>query len=513
MKRKIISLTLIAVIVMAMTACGNKAASDTIDTDNTVSSTDATAGDTTPSTNESVDNTADSDSNATEDATISDNASAEDVTDSESESGMDETVLAEPPAEPEPEDIPEDPNFNLLKEMIRDQVLIFDGNRYQDTEEIIATMNPVRYKTEAVNNLDPILKDGLTEEEKETALQEFLYDSNYFNKYWEFFYDENGVLYEAYTHPAHPTGEFYIMTLTDLVTDETLVWGIDVYVEADDIPELYQQWQFSIGHIYKVIYVDELENFSESITALIDSVPSTWDEPRDIAYSGRTVNCIGEGFDHIKVPCLDKYNRNSFAEETANTAFDFDTMPDDWEDDWWNTYEEFLIANGSPLDSDGTPLGAFTAIHEGFSHGCQYLYYGVNFSWTSSGVGDINLYPDDVYSWSNAGTEKYYEDCHVVEIANFSYGDNDVDARIENDYRSATLLMLSWVCPNPDEIEQVIYDFISDDDCTSTLGLQVLNCSWGSWMQVGETDICAWFSYPEDDHYGFIIREHRDWQE
>lgn len=229
----------------------------------------------------------------------------------------------------------------------------------------------------------------------------------------------------------------------------------------------------------------------------------------DNKWSGGYDNLVGDGYDHIKVPTLDSFNNNSFDEEMKDEAFNADSMPSDWADAWWNAYDDFLVANGSPVTEDGEVLGAFMSINPGWKNNYQYLYYGVNFSGDTNGWGDLNLYPASSYSGWNIGeavnlNPEDFKDAYFFEIANFTYG--YIDETLTKDYRSATTMLLSWVCPNPAEVEKTIYEaFISD----SAFYRHFEENGHYSWFQVGDVDMCFMGIDSNSQVYVLAIREHR----
>ena len=182
-------------------------------------------------------------------------------------------------------------------------------------------------------------------------------------------------------------------------------------------------------------------------------------------------------------------------------------MPSEWGDAWWNAYEDFLVANGSPIGNDGKPLAAFNAIHTGSSMGYQYLYYGYMGD-STDGMGDINLYPAAKYSgWSTSKAKKEdFADAYFFEIA-VDY--TTMEEKYLNDYRSASLMMLSWICPNPSEVEKVFYDFITDETGNDPITQLIIDKgSYNYWIQVGGVDVCLTYVNINTGECQFAIREH-----
>ena len=235
-----------------------------------------------------------------------------------------------------------------------------------------------------------------------------------------------------------------------------------------------------------------------------DWIPLDWD--------GKKVYLVGEGFDHIPVPCIDSFYDEKLNDKDGYSIFEFGARPE-WEDVWYECYEYFLIANGSPQDGYGSPLGAFNALHDGSTGGYQYLYYGVNWSGRSNGWGDIVLCPgaayiSDILDDSNLKVENF-KDSYFLELSGFDYRYFEEET-YTSDYRSATVMLLSWVLPNPDEVEQVVYDFATDETAGDPLSKQIMEEGWGHWLQVGEVDMCV-VGYNSDTGFClFAIREHDD---
>ena len=222
------------------------------------------------------------------------------------------------------------------------------------------------------------------------------------------------------------------------------------------------------------------------------SVISGWSENYD--------SLVTEGFDHIKVPTIDSFYSEGL--NMKDTAFDFGNRPE-WEKAWYDAYDEFLVALGSPVDDKGNVYPAFMSINPGYTQGYQYLYYGVNWSDDSNGWGDIVLYPRGLNS--SMANNPNYDGAYVLETTNFFYG--EIDKGLENEYRAATTMMLSWICPNPSQVEKVIYDFHVDEVGDSLLGSHVVKNGAGAWIQVGEVDVCVYYAH--EDGVGVAIRNHQ----
>lgn len=221
----------------------------------------------------------------------------------------------------------------------------------------------------------------------------------------------------------------------------------------------------------------------------------------DSSWSGGYDNLPSEGFDHIKVPTKDDFYDEGF--DNPLGAFDFDGS--DWSNEWWDAYQDFLVANGSPIDSDGNPMGAWNAIHDGSVNGYQYLYYGVNWSGSRDGWGDIVLLPRGLNS--TMANNPNYDGAYVLELANFTYG--NMDKGVENEYRAATTMMLSWIVPNPSQVEKAIYDAIDVDNYDNILANHVAQNGYGSWLQIGDVDVAVVIYHPSEEVYLFSIRAHR----
>ncbi len=139
----------------------------------------------------------------------------------------------------------DDSNFEEIKNMVIE--MMTDGNTgysYQEFSSIIETMDESRYVVTAVKGLAPILKAELTDAERQAAVETFLS--------WPTFRSASVELegkYGLYTDEiaTTPTGEMYTMTITDIITGETIAWGFRVHVEADDKPGTYAVIEEGIG--------------------------------------------------------------------------------------------------------------------------------------------------------------------------------------------------------------------------------------------------------------------------
>lgn len=227
-------------------------------------------------------------------------------------------------------------------------------------------------------------------------------------------------------------------------------------------------------------------------------------EPSGSDWSGDYNTLPSDGFDHIKVPTIDDFYDEGL--DNPGGAFDFGNRPE-WEEEWYDAYNEFLVANGSPIIDD-TPIGAFYAINPGstFINGAtyQYLYYGYRGDATN-GWGDIVLYNSGLNP--SMSDNSNYKDSYILETTNFTYG--NMDKGLENEYRAATTMMLSWIVPNPSQVEEVIYGFIADMTGDAILTKHVIQNGFGSWMQVGNVDIAVALSDIEGETFVFAIRNHK----
>ncbi len=240
---------------------------------------------------------------------------------------------------------------------------------------------------------------------------------------------------------------------------------------------------------------EETSSSSESVTTPEENsssseviVPPVEDDPTpsNPGWTGDYDNLPSDGFDHIKVPTIDDFYDEGL--DNPGGAFDFGNRPE-WEGEWYDAYNEFLVANGSPIIDD-TPIGAFYAINPGstFINGAtyQYLYYGFRGDATN-GWGDIVIYPNGLHP--TIKDDSNYKDSYILETTNFFYG--EMDKGLENEYRAATTMMLSWIVPNPQEVEKAIYDFHVDTEGDAILTKLVLEHGAGSWVQIGEVDVCV----------------------
>lgn len=226
----------------------------------------------------------------------------------------------------------------------------------------------------------------------------------------------------------------------------------------------------------------------------VDDGVSTW--------TGDYDNLPSDGFDHIKVPTIDDFYDEGLSNDDG--AFDFGNRPE-WEKAWYDAYDEFLVALGSPVDDEGNVYPAFMSINPGYTQGYQYLYYGVNWSDDSNGWGDIVLLPVGLNS--SMANNPNYDGAYVLETTNFFYG--EIDKELEDEYRAATTMMLSWIVPNPQEVEKAIYEFHTDQVGNTILVKNVLENGFGSWVQVGDVDIAVALSDIEGETLVFAIRNHK----
>ena len=221
-------------------------------------------------------------------------------------------------------------------------------------------------------------------------------------------------------------------------------------------------------------------------------------------WSGNYDTLLSDGFDHIKVPTIDIFYEAGFY--NPGNAFDFGNRPE-WEEVWYDAYNEFLVANDSPIHPDtGIPIPAFYAINPGSisinGSTYQYLYYGFRGDATN-GWGDIVLYPDGLHP--TIKDDSNYKDSYILELTNFTYG--KMDKGLENEYRAAVTMILSWIVPNPSQVEKAIYDGFVDDNSAIWKHYEANGC--GSWMQVGDVDICVAGIHSSDETFMFAIRNHK----
>lgn len=222
-------------------------------------------------------------------------------------------------------------------------------------------------------------------------------------------------------------------------------------------------------------------------------------------YNGNIDWLVGEGFDHIPVPCIDSFYYGGLDESTSGDAFQFGNRPE-WEEAWYNSYDYFLMANGSPIDENASPLGAFNAIHPGQSrNGYEYLFYGFLDGYNTEGWGEIVVYPAPMHQiWESGDTDlkkEDFEDSYWLEIT-YTH-----DEEYMPEYRSATTMLLSWIIPNPAEVEQVIYDFFTDETGQDPLSKQIDEEGMGLWLQVGDVDVRVMHYDFENYEFVFAIRE------
>lgn len=145
----------------------------------------------------------------------------------------------------ETEEPTDEHNFEVIKNMIVE--MMTDGNASYSCQEftsIIETMDESRYVVKAVEGLAPILKDGLSDAERQAAVEIFLSWPTFREAEVEL-ENERGT-YTDYVFTT-PTGEMYTMTLTDTVTGETIAWSFRIIVEADDTPGAYGVIEETVG--------------------------------------------------------------------------------------------------------------------------------------------------------------------------------------------------------------------------------------------------------------------------
>ena len=253
----------------------------------------------------------------------------------------------------------------------------------------------------------------------------------------------------------------------------------------------------------------EPETTTEAPTTTVE--PETTTEapddptPSNPGWDGDYDNLPSDGFDHIKVPTIDDFYDEGL--DNPGGAFDFGNRPE-WEEEWYDAYNEFLVANGSPIIDD-TPIGAFYAINPGstFINGAtyQYLYYGYRGDATN-GWGDIVIYPGGMYL-GNSSLGDEVDNTYYFETSNFFYG--EIDKGLEDEYRAASVMMLSWIVPNPQEVEKAIYDFHVDQVGNTILVKQVLEHGYGTWVQIGEVDVAVMGFDDTSQGLMFAIRAHK----
>lgn len=160
-------------------------------------------------------------------------------------------VPTETPEEPagNPSDVAEDPNFAVIKEMTENHVKDYETDSYSELEALIETLDKSRYEVTAVDKLDLIVPEDTAEADV--------------RRYEEELFTDNGIfdLVEITTEDGDtdyidvvPTGEFYVMTLTDNITGETIVWGLRVHAENIDNPDEYYVLTYSNGKFDDISY-------------------------------------------------------------------------------------------------------------------------------------------------------------------------------------------------------------------------------------------------------------------
>ena len=220
-------------------------------------------------------------------------------------------------------------------------------------------------------------------------------------------------------------------------------------------------------------------------------------EPNGSDWSGGYDTLPSDGFDHIKVPTIDDFYDEGLSNDDG--AFDFGNRPK-WEEAWYDAYDEFLVALGSPVDDEGNVYPAFMSINPGYTQGYQYLYYGVNWSDDSNGWGDVVLYPNGLHP--TIKDDSNYKDSYMLELTNFTFG--NMDKGLEDEYRAAITMMLSWIVPNPSQVEKAIYDTFVEDHCV--IYDHFKTNGFDSWVQIGDVDVCVTAIDTKGEQYLFGVR-------
>ena len=154
----------------------------------------------------------------------------------------------ETPAEPtevpsgNPSDVAEDPNFAVIKEMTENHVKDNDWGPYNELEALIETLDKSRYEVTAMDNIDLIVPEDTVESDRRMFEELIFTDYNLFDL--AEITTEDG---DTYYVDVFPTGKFYVMTLTDTVTGETIVWGLKVHAESMDNPGEYYVLTYNNG--------------------------------------------------------------------------------------------------------------------------------------------------------------------------------------------------------------------------------------------------------------------------
>jgi len=119
--------------------------------------------------------------------------------------------------------------------------------------------------------------------------------------------------------------------------------------------------------------------------------------------------------------------------------------------------------------------------------------------------GDIVLYPNGLHP--TIKDDSNYKGSYILETTNFFYG--EIDKELEDEYRAATSMMLSWIIPNVSQVEKAIYDFHVDQVGNTILVKEVLENGYGSWVQIGEVDVCVAGLNSSSQTCMFAFRQHR----
>lgn len=259
MKKRIITLAAVATLALAMTACGSAQTSNdptsTPEPTKAVEVTTAPTATTTPTVEPTKEPTAEPTTAPTE---------APEVTAEPTEAPAEPT---EAPSE-KPSDIAEDPNFAKIKEMTENHVEDHEEYEYDELEALIETLDKSRYKVTEVASLEPVID-----------VEQASYDTAEYEKWL----CEEGVFFdlaEITTEDGDtdfvdivPTGEFYVMTLTDTVTGETIVWGLKVHAEAIDNPGEYYVLTHSNGIFYMLSLQMPIKDEYTTVDDWVDAFP------------------------------------------------------------------------------------------------------------------------------------------------------------------------------------------------------------------------------------------------
>ena len=146
------------------------------------------------------------------------------------------------PTEAPSVDVAEDPNFAVIKEMTENHVKDNDWGPYNELEALIETLDKSRYEVTAMDNIDLIVPEDTVESDRRMFEELIFTDYNLFDL--AEITTEDG---DTYYVDVFPTGKFYVMTLTDTVTGETIVWGLKVHAESMDNPGEYYVLTYNNG--------------------------------------------------------------------------------------------------------------------------------------------------------------------------------------------------------------------------------------------------------------------------